>query len=65
MLRRTFLQLLSLPALSLVYLPVAATPPPDPPTRAGLVYTDSDGHSDAALQALHDDDLHSGITYEA
>jgi hypothetical protein len=61
--RRFFLQMLLMPAL--VFIRPRAITPVDSPLRAMLVYSDSDGRSDAALQALHDDDPTTGINYGA
>lgn len=59
--RRSFLQLLSLPALAALWPRAAQAQPSE--LLIGLSYTDSDGTAPALLDILKDDDLTTGIEY--
>lgn len=59
--RRSFLQLLMLPAL--VSLRPRAVQAIEPELQAGLTYTDSEGTAQALLDVLKDKNLTTGIEY--
>lgn len=59
--RRTFVKLLTLPALAALWPRAAQAQPAE--LRANLIYTDSEGTAPGLLDVLKDDNLTTGIEY--